>query len=123
VTDFKRKLREFIESDIRTIDYVKHQLESVFGTLYRVGGEQRVYDIDGTNQKAAVYVVGNTHHGIGLGYTSNKIQSIYWWNVFSIEHEPDYALDIPSHGSFSDMLPTISSMIQNQTTGKVDINA
>ncbi len=119
----KKHLREFVENNIRSLDFVKTQLESVFGTLYRVGGEERVYDIDETTQKGAIYVIGDTVHAIALAWSASRVQSIYYWAFFNPNSAPDYAIDIPNQGDISEMLPTIAYMIKSQIMGEVDIDA
>lgn len=114
-------LREFLESDIRTLSYVRSQLETALGKLYQIGGEDRVYKVGGTNQMAKLYEVGTSLSVIGLAYSKNKIETIYWWSKFNM-NEPDYAIDIPANGDFSEMLPTIAVMLHNKKIGKVDIN-
>lgn len=120
---FKRHLREFLEDNTRSLNIVMRQLETVFGTLYRVGGEDRIYDIEGTSQKAAIYVFEDSVNAIAIAWTSNKIQSIYWWDAFSVEVEPSYAIDLPDNGDFSEMLPTIAYMLKDKTMGEMEINA
>lgn len=121
----KKQLREFVENNLRTLDYIKTHLESVFGTFYRLGGEYRVYTIDGTNQKAAIFAIGNTMQACALAWTDgpNKVNSIYWWNDFSFNKVPDYAVDLPTNGNFSSMLVTVEQMIKNHTMGEVEIDA
>lgn len=115
------RLREFMEGDIRTLNYVRSQLESALGKLNQIGGKDRVYKVSGTNQLAKLYEVGTSLAVIGLAYSNNKIETIYWWSRFNMD-EPEYAIDIPSRGNFEEMLPTIAYMLHNKKIGKVDID-
>lgn len=119
----RKHLREFVENNARSIDFVKAQLESVFGTLYRVGGEDRIYKIDGTTQTAAIYMMGDGVTALGLAWTASRIQTIYFWDSFNPDTCPDYAVDLPNDGDITDMLPTIAHMINTKTLGEVDIDA
>jgi hypothetical protein len=123
VAIIKKHLREFLETDLRSLDYVKNQLETIFGTLYRIGGESRIYEVGDTSEKAAIYAVNETLFAVALAWTTGKVKTIYWWESFKIDEEPDYALEIPEQGNFATMLPTISEMIKNHTIGAVDVDA
>lgn len=118
---YRIRLREFTEGDIRTLNYVRSQLETVLGKLNQIGGSGRVYEVDGTNQLAKLYEVGTSLAVLGLAYSNNKIETIYWWSRFNMG-APEYAIDIPSRGNFEEMLPTIAYMLHNKKIGKVDIN-
>lgn len=111
-------LREYVGDLTRSLPAVVDSMKSIFGPMYRVGGDDRVYAIG--NQFAAIYVVHETS-AIGLAWKKDQmVDSIYWWDEFNFE-DPDYELDLPQGVDVESILPQIQQSIQMKHVGEIQV--
>jgi hypothetical protein len=111
-------LKEYVGDLSRSLPAVVDSMKSIFGPMYRVGGDDRVYSIG--NQFAAIYVVSETS-AIGLAWKKDQmIESIYWWDEFNFE-DPDYELDLPQGVDVENILPQIHQSIQMKHVGAIQV--
>ena|SRR6185437_5882532 len=114
-----RKLREYVGDMSRKLPEMVDSLESAFGPMHRIGGEGRVYQIG--KQNAAIYVVHDIS-AIGLAWTRDQmIESIYWWDEFNFDKEPDYEIDLPKGIDINGILPQIQKSIASKTMGEIAV--
>lgn len=112
-----------IDKNSRTLDKVVAALSSKLGDLKRVGGKRRVYTV-GPKVAGACFLIGNTPYGIGLawGQSGDKsVSSIYFWRQFSINRQPDYAIDLPAVGDFDQMVDAIVALLRRPRLGKIEV--
>src|SRR5690606_14977765 len=72
----------------------------------------------------ACFLIGNTPYGIGLawGQSGDKsVSSIYFWRQFSINRQPDYAIDLPAVGDFDQMVDAIVALLRRPRLGKIEV--
>jgi len=115
------RLVEFQGDSSRLPISVANILQRKLGGLQRVGGAKRVYEV-GDDHLAIVYVIGNSTKAIGIAWSRSTgaigVDTIYIWEKFDINRSPDYALDIPTTGTFTDMVDEVVAWIQNPKVGK-----
>lgn len=86
--------------------------------LERVGGEQRVYTVNGS--LGVVYLVNGGPKAIGLVWAqgSSQLASIYLWKSFNAMKSPDFVAQIPV-GLPDDVLKSIINFIERPHSGAI----
>lgn len=118
-------LLEFAGDNSRQLDSTVQVLQQHFSApLQRVGGPKRIYDIEESGQRGAVYVIGNTVRAIGLGWKdiAAGVCSVYVWNALNLFKQPDFEIVLPVVGNFDKMAERIVGLLHSQIEGEVEID-
>jgi hypothetical protein len=115
-----RMLLRELAGDYKPVSEVVASLAQIMGRFERVGGNTRIYDVNG--RKGAVYSVGQGTEGIGLVLNGSNVSNIYFWNVLDVDKEPDYEVVLPVNSDFHGMAPLVVDMIRKHTLGQVPLN-
>ncbi len=115
------RLLEFQGDGSRLPISVASALRQHLGPMQRVGGQKRIYEV-GDDHLAIVYVLGKSTKAIGLAWSRSTgalgVDTIYVWESFDIYTDPDYALDIPTTGTFSELATAVAQWIKSPSVGK-----
>jgi hypothetical protein len=116
-------LLEFAGDQSRQLSRIVASLQSRLGSLRRMGGEQRIYDVEGTGKRGAIFVPAGRRGGIGLAWTdiAAGIDTIHVWNRVSTYRSPDYEIILPKTGAFEPMVIKIIELIRSQAEGQFEI--
>lgn len=113
-------LKEYVGDMSRSLSAVVDSLESTFGRMFRVGGPDRVYDVDG--EYGAIYTVGTNGSAMGLAWKQNQIvDTLYWWDTFDFGN-PDYAIDLPQGIDIERIIPAIQHAIKTKHLGEIVVS-
>lgn len=88
-------------------------------TLERVGGNQRVYTVNGL--LGVVYLVNGGPKAVGLVWSkgSSALAGLFVWNSFNASMSPDYGAEIPV-GAPQDVIRALTSFITNPHTNVIN---
>ncbi len=117
------RLREYLGDMDKSLVAVTEMLKEHFGEMDRVGGERRIYEVEGEGKHGVIFVIRNTLAGIGLCWRQpDRIETIHYWNpTFNPLASPDYALDLPPEGDVSRMMPAIIQALEHQRMGQIEV--
>lgn len=117
------RLIEFQGHSSRQPEAVAGALQSQLGRLVRVGGGKRLYQVGDTDQYAAVYLIDGSTRAFALAWShalkAVGVQTVYVWQKFDINKEPDFALDLPTTGEITDMIGQIGHFILHPQVGQI----
>ena len=117
------RLIEFQGHSSRQPEAVAAALQSQLGKLVRVGGGKRHYTVGDSDQVAAVYLIDGTVRAFALAWSQSMkavgVQTVYVWTQFDINEEPNFAVDLPTTGEITQMIPAIGHFILHPATGQL----
>jgi hypothetical protein len=98
-------------------------LQRRLGSLRRMGGEQRIFDVEGTGKRGAIFVPNGRRGGIGLAWTDigAGVDTIHVWRQVSTYRSPDYEIILPQTGSFEPMVAKIVELMRSQADGQFEV--
>lgn len=116
-------MSNFNPNSTNSLSNVVKALSARVGNLQRVGGRSRFYNVSGA--AAAAYIVDGSSFGIGLAWEkgSRHVSTIYFWRRFSVNREPDYAIDLPTTGSFETYADNVVALLRNPKVGTIEVNS
>jgi hypothetical protein len=88
-------------------------------TLERVGGNGRVYNVNG--ETGAVFIVNSGPKALGITWEGQyNLKSVYIWNEYKPWIAPDVAVDIPADATLQTLLGPLTNFIANPHAGLVE---
>jgi hypothetical protein len=94
-------------------------LSNVFD-LERVGGQSRIYDVNG--RSGIIFLVNNSLKAIGLIWAkgAHSVQSVAVWNKIDFDKAPDFIADIPAEATLPEVIEPLTKFIKKPRMGLVE---